>query len=97
MFVLQLNDMRASNVENLSPVARAETIEELQRFLDNEKVEYYNDDRWRKSYRQGGPLEWYNSPFTGDQAIVNMGSADEWAANAKQQFEEQIMILPTAP
>ena len=47
MFVLQLNDMRASNVENLSPVARAETSEELQRFLDNEKVEYYNDDRWR--------------------------------------------------
>ena len=97
MFILQLNDMRALNVENLRPVARAETKEELQRLLDNEKVESYSDGRWGKSYRHGGPLEWYNTPCSVDPSIVSVGSADEWAEKARQQFEEQIMSLPTAP
>jgi hypothetical protein len=26
----------------------------------SERVESYSDDRFRKSFRQGGPLEWYN-------------------------------------
>lgn len=97
MFVLQLNDMRASNVENLTGVARAETKEELQRFVNGEKVDLYQDGKWAKVYRQGGPLEWFNSPYASDKGIVNVGSADEWAANARKQFKEQIMGLPTAP
>ena len=97
MYILQLNDMRSANVENLQKVARAETSEELQRLLDSEKVESYNDGRWHKSYRQGGPLEWYNAPYNFEPSIMSVGSADEWAANARMQFEQQIMTLPEAP
>jgi hypothetical protein len=96
MFVLQLNDMRASNAENLTWVARAETKEKLQRFLENEKVEYYKDGRWGKTYRKGGPLEWCNPPFSSDDAFVDVKSADEWAANARQRFDDQVMGLPQA-
>ena len=97
MFMLQMNDMRASSVENLTGVARAETGEELQRLLDTEGVASYPDGPWNKSYRKGGPLEWYNPPFSLAAGIVNVGSADKWAANARTKFEEQIMVLPTAP
>ena len=97
MYILQLNDMRAANVENLQPVARAETKEELQRFVNGEKVDLYQDGKWAKVYRQGRPLEWYNAPYSHDPTFVDVKSADEWAANARKQFEEQIMSVPTAP
>jgi hypothetical protein len=97
MYILRLNDMRAANVENLQPVARAETNEELQRFINGEKVDLYQDGKWAKVYKKGGPLEWYNAPYNFEPSIVTVGSADEWAANARAQFEEQIMSLPAAP
>jgi|GEM_PF-6461694 len=96
MFILQLNDMRSSNIENLCPVARAETAQELERFMEDEIVEAYRDGGWGKQYREGGPLEWYNPPYSFDQNIVDVGSADEWAANARREFEERIMAIPVA-
>jgi hypothetical protein len=44
MFVLFLNDMRTAHYERTQPVCRAETVEELQAFLDKEKVEPYSTD-----------------------------------------------------
>jgi hypothetical protein len=32
----------------------------------SEIVEVYSDDRFRKSFRQGGPLEWYNTLWNMD-------------------------------
>ena len=93
MFILQLNDMRSSNVENLTAVARAESKEDLEQFMKAEKIESHTDGQWLKSFRQGGPLEWYNQPFSYDQTIINVGSADEWASNARMNFDQQIMAL----
>lgn len=94
MHILQLNDMRSSKVENLTPIARAETKKILETFMEKEKTDLYSDDRWQKNYRQGGPLEWYNPPFSMNAHILNVGSADEWAATARREFEETIMRLP---
>lgn len=47
MWVLMLNDMRSSNIENLQPVFRAETKEKLKEFIEKEKVEHYTDDGTR--------------------------------------------------
>jgi len=63
MFVLCLNDMRGPKVEVLSPVCCAESAEELVRLMEREKSEPYDDGRWRKAFRKGGPLEWYNRPY----------------------------------
>jgi hypothetical protein len=30
----------------------------------SERVEVYSDDRFRKSFRQGGPLEWFNPLYS---------------------------------
>lgn len=65
MFVLIANDMRASQVEIGYPVVRAETAQELLDFLVAERVESYSDGQWGKTFRAGGPLEWYNDPFNG--------------------------------
>jgi len=94
MFILKLNDMRSSNIENLTFIVRAETREELEQFLERETVEYYPDDGWGRQYRKGGPLEWCNPLSSCDNNIVNVGNADEWAANARRQFEEEVMSLP---
>ncbi|MCK5020063.1 MAG: hypothetical protein KAS32_23620 [Candidatus Peribacteraceae bacterium] len=95
MFVLQLNDMRSPNVENMSPVARAETAEELIKFAEGEVAEKpYRDDNWYKQYLKDGPLEWFNPPFSSDRNIIDVGTADDWAEKARSQFEENIMILP---
>lgn len=68
IYILWLNDMRASKVEHLEPVCWAETREGIDDLLTREKVEQYSDPMagggfWGKGYRKGGPLEWFNPPF----------------------------------
>ena len=36
----------------------------LIKFYEGEIVESYNDDRFRKVFKKGGPLEWYNPLWT---------------------------------
>jgi len=65
-YVLRLNDMRMGKIEHAALVCKAATPEELIQFLNEEKVEPYIDEResrrWGKSFRKGGPLEWFNPP-----------------------------------
>ena len=73
MWLLRLNDMRSSKIENLQNVCVAESKEELESFLKSQEAEPYNDTgsnsihgnsyTYRKSYKKGGPLEWYNKPY----------------------------------
>jgi hypothetical protein len=65
MWLLYLNDMRSAHIEHLSPAGWAHTKEALAESLAAEKVPSYWDGRWGKTFRQGGPLEWFNPP-TGD-------------------------------
>jgi hypothetical protein len=85
VWVLFLNDMRSAHSEDLQPVARAATREELEAFVERERAlsvyteptglpptspetelsdyEYrVNSQRWHKTFRAGGPLEWFNPP-----------------------------------
>ena len=91
MFVLQLNDMRSATPEMLSSVARAETKEELESFLEDQKVESYRDGQWAKSFKKGGLLEWCNQPYDDDQTFVDM---DLWR---KQWWEQNIMTIQEIP
>lgn len=61
MFALVLNPMTA-NAERSNYVARADTKEALERFVESERVEPYMDGPWGKCFRKGGPLEWFNGP-----------------------------------
>lgn len=76
-WVVLLNDMRSANFENVQPVACAETREELEAFVEGQRVKVYQDDGggpgkcghygtsayWGKSFCKGGPLEWFNPPY----------------------------------
>ena len=78
-WVVLLNDMRSANYENLGPCGCAETRQELEKFVQGQRVETYQDDDgrpgkcghcgtseyWEKSFRKGGPLEWFNPPRGG--------------------------------
>ena len=121
MWVLCLNDMRSSNIENLQPVCRANTKEELKAFVAKEKVTPYTTNgenivhhttdqmagtttitpsyTYHKSFRHGGPLEWFNQPYDHDEArhYVFAGTEDEWAAEARQNYRNKVLVIPTIP
>jgi len=77
--------MRQGHIETIQPVCQAPTIEELQKFLEDEKVEmYYEEDpswgrRWGKRFRKDGPLEWFNET--------------EWEERRFQQMPPFITVL----
>lgn len=73
-WVLRLNNMRDSNYEIQTPVCYADTQEELQRFVEEERVEPYSDGRWGKVFKRGGPLEWFNPPGSLSEHYVTLPS-----------------------
>lgn len=101
MWILQLNPM-PSNAENIVPVAWAETKEELEQLLQDEKVESYRDGDWYKSFKQGGPLEWYNPPSeVGDvwidvPAMLDVGSCEDWIQDTINRYNQLKLDLVSA-
>jgi len=95
MVILYLNDMRHPQVEMSTAVARAATKEELEQFVENERVPYYRDGKWSKCFRQGGPLEWYNEPsdffFT---AYQDAGTEEDWIGRARDLYAMQVTGVP---
>lgn len=93
MWMLRLNDMRSSNIENLQNICVAESKEELESFLKNQEAESYNDTgsnsihgssyTYQKSYKKGGPLEWYNKPYE-FQIDKHVFSLDQYREYCKQ-------------
>lgn len=85
MYVLFLNDMRSSNIENIQPAAWAESESELHDLMAREIVpEYVTDERWHRTFRQGGPLEWFNAPFYGARLTQYIPTPEEVAEEHRQ-------------
>jgi len=93
IFVLLLNDMRAPKVEYVEPVARASSRAALEAFLERERVPHYRDGRWGKSFRQGGPLEWFNPAYRGD-GVVEVMSPEEAGRRAEAEARAQLDAIP---
>jgi hypothetical protein len=99
MWILQLNPM-TGQAENVVPIVRAESREALEAFVNAETVEPYQDGRFHKVFRQGGTLEWFNPPF-GDQAFINVpafvdiGTEEDWAARARERFQQIQFDIPS--
>ena len=97
MWILKLNDMRSAQIENLTPVARADTKEELAKFLaDNEVPDYKTDDKWAKVYKQGGPLEWFNKPyaFEHDLHLSEVIPIEEVLKRTREHYEQCLSDIP---
>lgn len=96
MWLLKLNDMRASKIEIMTKICIAETPEALEEFLDSESVTPYQENGWGKTFRKGGPLEWYNPPFGGSMGdhIVYMGTEEDWINQARAEYRMFIEGLP---
>jgi hypothetical protein len=98
MWILQLNDMRG-RTENFRQVARGESKEALQAWVEREKVETYDDGIWRKSFPVGHPLEWCNTPW--DEGMhfphyVDVGTLDEAVQGTIDDWNGIINRLPEA-
>jgi len=88
MWLLRLNNMQ-NHTEDATIVAWAETKEALEAFIARERVEPYDDGgentfsgstcAWRKSFRKGGPLQWFNPLETsyGAPAFSNVGTLED--------------------
>lgn len=99
MWILQLNDMRSPKIEINTIIFKAETKEELEDLLVHELVEPYQEDKWGKTYRKGGPLEWYNPPFSGNFGVhlIDIGTEDSWAEDARSTYRTTVSGIPDAP
>ena len=67
MWILRLNDMRSSQIQDMTDVCRGDSIGEFLALLGSETVVPYTEPRsgsmfWGKTFRKGGPLEWFNRP-----------------------------------
>lgn len=111
MFVLQLNRM-TGNSDHYERVARASTREELEAFLSAERVTPYADPgenlfdgrptTWRKSFRKGGPLEWFNDvtdlSMHGVEPIYECLDREQYVAEqasiAGEQWDAVIGAIP---
>jgi hypothetical protein len=117
MFILYMNPMRG-RCEDMEPVARAETAEELQALVKRERCEPWDDVgdkdqlhdtdaaarlsgpfvervqnyRWRKCFRKGGPLEWYNERFQ----IQGPFSLERELERARAHHESFMSHIPLA-
>lgn len=60
VYVLMMNDMRSSNIENLSAVRQGSDRAELRAWHDALRVLPYKDGRWCKTFVKDSPLEWFN-------------------------------------
>lgn len=93
-WVLALADLRQGTGRSV-PVARAETKEQLIRFLELEECDAYTEQvrvlgslpdvagtvEVVKEYRKGGPLEWYAPPHTTMAPyFMEVGTKDEYVA-----------------
>jgi len=99
VFVLLLNDMRYSNVENCCVVAVANNRKHLVEWAEEQKhpetekngavQSGWKDGQWGKFYRKGSDLEWFNTPFeVWGQGVFGMGPYD---------FEELHAYLKSSP
>ena len=60
-FGLFLSDMRVGNfLESDRLAAWSPNREDLEKLLEREKVAPYQDGTYSKTFRAGGPLEWFN-------------------------------------
>ena len=93
MWALQLNPMTA-NAEQVVPVAVGETEQDIIALLERDTVEPYTDGQWRKVFRQGGILEWYNPPmggaaWIGVPAVVDIGTEEDWINDAVEAMKQR--------
>lgn len=62
-------------------------------------VERIPSYRWNKTFRKGGPLEWFNPPF-GDspENFWNVGTEEDFAEQGRQAYRNKILpILEVFP
>lgn len=96
MIILLLNDIRLADLNDLVPVARADTEDEMYDFIESEIVNKYIDGMHTKYFRKGGPLEWYRPPLANhDKNIIDVGTKKSWAVQAMDDWEERVMSIPT--
>ncbi len=112
MYFLRLNMMR-NRIEAVDIVAYADSEQELANLLDRERVERYEDPMqeygenkvYVKTFRKGGPLEWYNAPMNSDgklltplgyPAIEKFGTREESMQRASDQWDDLRRKLPHA-
>jgi hypothetical protein len=79
-YILYMHDIRYTHGADVTPVCWSYSKDEIRQLLDSERVDEYHDGR-AKSFRKGGPLEWFSLPSL---------------ENPIQHFQDPRGSLPTA-
>ena len=95
MWILMLNDMRSSKAGHLKAVAKSETKEKLEIFIQSELVDPYREDGWYKYFRRGGLLEWCNPPTYDDEAFCAVEPIEEIIKKTTESYNAKLKSIPT--
>jgi hypothetical protein len=83
LYLLRLNDMRSPQIEIMTDICVG-THRDLKEFIQNETDAPYTDRGgsrpWHKTFRKGGPLEWFNPPSELFGSFVQLITIDEFRA-----------------
>jgi len=98
MYALYLNPVTAA-AETYEPVAISDTKEKLEKLLEDESCEGYNDGAYFRSYRIGA-LYNYNPPsmnginlFGVYEGIVKISSMEEVQEKAKLYVQQELALM----
>lgn len=79
IYQLVLNRMTAPKIEHSEIVAFSYDKQKLIDWYNSEKTESWQDDQWRKSFKKGSPLEWFNPSFESlEQNHYGQGITEDW-------------------
>ena len=95
MFILYLNDMRSSNIEILTRIAKADDPTTLHNLMTDCEGPWA-DGKWNKYYRKDSPLEWCNPPYDpGTDGVIEVLSIEEYVEDQRKRYQKLLDSIPT--
>ena len=93
-----LNRERVAQYADVGPHHIAHTTDAVAQIFGGTVVEEREEYCWTKSFRKGGPLEWFNPPWGDDaSAIRDVGSLELWIEQTCQAYERDVLSIPEPP
>lgn len=91
MWVLYMNKITAP-AGTVDLVCTAKSEVELVDFIAREKVAPYDSNQYRKCFREGGPLEWFND----EGQIRDFGTEEQWIAETIEKRNDALAKITAA-
>ena len=86
--------MRSENVESMVDICLADTPADLVKFVQQElSPKPYKEESYRKVFKKGGPLEWFNPPVSAD-SYIEVITEEKYVELKREEYRKYLSSLP---